>query len=67
LKGETAARAVFRPSSTSAVSGLIAANSAANVYTVSTLLQTISNPPTQAQGLAIQTKLNDLIVAMQRA
>jgi hypothetical protein len=52
---------------TSAVCALIAANRAANVDTVSTLLQTISNPPTQAQVLAIQKKLNDLIVALQRA
>jgi hypothetical protein len=52
---------------TTAVNGLIAANSAANVDGMTTLSQTISNPPTQAQVLAIQTKLNDLIVAMQRA
>ena len=31
---------------------------------VATLSQTISNPPTQAQVLAIQNKLNELITAL---
>lgn len=33
-------------------------------FSVAALSQTISNPPTQAQVLAIQTKLNDLINAL---
>jgi hypothetical protein len=33
---------------------------------VATLTQTISNPPTQAQVQAIQTKLNELITALKR-
>jgi hypothetical protein len=39
---------------------------ASNPTDVTTLSQTISNPPTQAQVLAIQNKLNELIGALQR-
>jgi hypothetical protein len=35
-----------------------------NVPSVTTLSQTISNPPTQAQVQAIQDKLNELILAL---
>jgi hypothetical protein len=36
-----------------------------NVPSVTTLSQTISNPPTQAQVTAIQNKLNELILALE--
>ena len=36
-----------------------------DVPSVPTLLQTISNPPTQAQVQAIQNKLNELIIALE--
>jgi hypothetical protein len=44
----------------------IASLTPAPVDSVATLTQTISNPPTQAQVLAIQTKLNELINALKR-
>jgi hypothetical protein len=43
----------------------IEADSAA-LINVTTLNQTISNPPTQAQVQAIQNKLNELITALTR-
>jgi len=43
----------------------IEADSAA-LINVTTLTQTISNPPTQAQVQAIQNKLNELITALTR-
>ena len=42
------------------------AGTAINPLTVTTLTQTISNPPTQAQVQAIQDKLNELITAVLR-
>jgi hypothetical protein len=36
-----------------------------NVPSVTTLSQTIFNPPTQAQVTAIQNKLNELILALE--
>jgi hypothetical protein len=36
------------------------------VDSVGTLSQTITNPPTQAQVIAIQTKLNELITTLKR-
>ena len=36
-----------------------------NTPSVTTLLQTISNPPTQAQVQAMQNKLNELIQALE--
>jgi hypothetical protein len=39
---------------------------AVNPESVTTLSQTISNPPTQAQVQAIQNKLNELITAITR-
>ena len=36
-----------------------------NVPSVTTLSQTISNPPTQAQVQAMQNKLNELILALE--
>lgn len=35
------------------------------VPSVTTLSQSISNPPTQAQVLAVQNKLNELILAIE--
>ena len=37
-----------------------------NTDGVATLVQTISNPPTQVQVQAIQNKLNELIVALKQ-
>ena len=37
-----------------------------NTDGVATLVQTISNPPTQAQVQAIQNKLNELITALKQ-
>ena len=44
----------------------IASLTPAPVDSVGTLSQTITNPPTQAQVIAIQTKLNELITALKR-
>jgi hypothetical protein len=41
------------------------ATSKIDAPTVTTLSQTISNPPTQAQVQAIQNKLNELILALE--
>lgn len=52
-----------------AASGALATainGTARNPDSVTTLSQTISNPPTQAQVLAIQNKLNELINALFR-
>ena len=41
-------------------------NSAKNVDLLAALTQSISNPPTQAQVLAVQNKVNELIAALKR-
>jgi hypothetical protein len=45
----------------------IVAQTAGKPDFIDLLTQTISNPPTQAEVQAIQTRLNDLIDALNRA
>ena len=45
----------------------IVSQTAGSALSIELLTQPISNPPTQAQVLAIQTRLNELIDALNRA